>query len=88
MDSLSPSDEIRTNKTICDWIVAWLANELTIPAETIDPSQTFETYGACSLTIVTMTGDLEDWLGREVDPTLVYDHPTIDALSVRLANAV
>ncbi len=32
-----------------------------------------------------MTGDLEDWLGCELDPTLLYDYPTIDALAWHLA---
>ena len=34
-----------------------------------------------SLLAVTMTGDLEDWLGREVDPAIMYDHPTVAALA-------
>jgi acyl carrier protein len=32
-----------------------------------------------------MTGDLEDWVERKIDPTLLYDYPTIEALSQHLA---
>jgi len=28
---------------------------------------------------------LEDWLGLTIDPTVVYDYPTIEALAKHLA---
>jgi 8-amino-7-oxononanoate synthase len=35
---------------------------------------------------VTLTADIEDWLGRPVDPALVMDYPTIESLAKFLAN--
>jgi polyketide synthase 13 len=35
--------------------------------------------------IVIMSGELEDLLGRPVDPTVIYDHPTINALAAHFA---
>ena len=32
-----------------------------------------------------MTGELEEWLGQSVDPTMVYDYPTIEQFSEYLA---
>jgi acyl carrier protein len=32
-----------------------------------------------------MSGDLEDWVGRKIDPTLLYDYPTIETLAQHLA---
>jgi acyl carrier protein len=32
-----------------------------------------------------LTGDLEDWLGTRLDPTLLYDYPTVAALAKHLA---
>ena len=34
---------------------------------------------------VGLAGELEDWLGRPLSPTLVYEHPTIEALARHLA---
>jgi glycine C-acetyltransferase len=33
---------------------------------------------------VTLSADLEDWLGRKFAPSLAYEHPTIDALAEEL----
>jgi len=35
-----------------------------------------------------MTGDLEEWLEREFDPTVLYDYPTIELLTAHLASEV
>ncbi|MDJ0734085.1 MAG: acyl carrier protein [Nostocaceae cyanobacterium] len=65
---------------IQEWIVSYLANLLEIDAEEIEVKIPFNSYGLDSSVIVGLTGDLEDWLGREIDPTLLYDYPTIEAL--------
>jgi acyl carrier protein len=44
-------------------------------------------YGLSSVEIVRMTGDLSDWLSRDLAPTLGYDYPTIAALAGHLAPA-
>ena len=45
----------------------------------------FAGFGLGSLQAVGLAGDLEDWLGRPLSPTLVYEHPTIEALARHLA---
>jgi acyl carrier protein len=72
---------------IQDWIVAYLANLLEIDPEEVDVTITFDRYGLDSSAAVGMTGELEDWMGRELDPTLLYDHPTIEALAQYLATS-
>jgi amino acid adenylation domain-containing protein len=72
-------DEIRT------WLSARLANHLKVPVERLDSSQPFARYGLDSVTLVSLAGELETWLGRTVAPTMLYDEPTIDALARRLA---
>jgi hypothetical protein len=34
-----------------------------------------------------LTGDLEDYLGRPVDPAVIWDHPTIRELALHLEQA-
>jgi len=84
MDSSSPTKPVSA-EAIQSWILDWLAREMQIPAQDLDPSKSFESFGMSSLLAVTMTGDLEDWLGREVDPAIMYDHPTVASLADVLA---
>lgn len=65
---------------IQDWIVNYLADLLEIEPDEVDVTIPFDRYGLDSSAAVGMTGDLETWLGRELDPTLLYDYPTVEAL--------
>ena len=53
---------------IQDWLVAYLSKELELSPDEIDVTKPFDRYGLSSLTAVAMTGDMEDWLGHELDP--------------------
>ena len=68
------------------WIVSYLAQLLEINSDEINTTIPFDQYGLDSSAAVGMTGDLEDWIGKKIDPTLVYDYPTIEALAQHLAN--
>ena len=70
------------------WIVAYLGRELKLQPEDIDVNAPFDRYGVDSMVAVLLTGDLQDWLGRRLDPTTLYDHPTIAALARYLAGGV
>jgi acyl carrier protein len=67
-----------------DWLVSYLAELLDIELAEIDMTVTFDRYGLDSAAAIVMTGDLADWLGSELDPTLIYDYPTIEALVTNL----
>lgn len=67
------------------WIVAYLAELLEIDPDEVNPTIPFDRYGLDSAVAVGLTGDMEDWLGRKLDPTLLYDYPTVEALSQHLA---
>jgi acyl carrier protein len=67
------------------WIVTYLAQLLEINPDEVDTTIPFDQYGLDSSAAVGMTGDLEDWMGKKIDPTLLYDYPTIVALSEHLA---
>lgn len=77
---------VRTATDIQDWIVGWLSKELKIPKDRISPGEPFVNLGMSSRQAVMLSGDLEDWLGRELDPALAWDHPTIKALASFLAS--
>ena len=70
---------------IQNWLVKYLAKELEITPDEVHVTIPFDDYGLDSYTAVGMSGDLEDWLGCELDPTLLYDYPTIDTRARYLA---
>ncbi len=74
-----------TAAEIKDWIVSYLAELLEIEPDEVDVTIPFDRYGLDSSAAVGLTGDLEDWLGRELDPTLLYDYPTAEALVQHLS---
>jgi acyl carrier protein len=67
------------------WIVSYLAQLLEVDPEELNVTIPFDRYGLDSSVAVGLTGDLEDWLETKLDPTLLYDYPTIKALSQHLA---
>ncbi|HEX7322683.1 MAG TPA: beta-ketoacyl synthase N-terminal-like domain-containing protein, partial [Mycobacterium sp.] len=70
---------------ISDWLVAELSRQLELPTAEIDPTQPFSFYGLDSVHAVRLTTELEKWLGREFEPTLAYEYPTIEILARYLA---
>ncbi|MBE9045184.1 acyl carrier protein [Pleurocapsales cyanobacterium LEGE 10410] len=76
--------ELPTAVEIQAWIVSYLGQLLEVDPDSIDTATPFDRYGLDSSAVIGMTGDLEDWLNIELDPTLVYDYPTIEALSQHL----
>jgi len=69
-------------------LVSLVARALDVAPESISISRPLRDYGFDSMSAVTLTADLEDWLGRPVDPALVTDYPTIESLAGFLAREV
>jgi acyl carrier protein len=69
-----------------DWLVAYLAPLLSVHTDEIDRRRPFAEFGLDSLAAVTLSGELERWLDRELSPTLVWDYPTIETLARHLAD--
>jgi 8-amino-7-oxononanoate synthase len=74
-----------TEDEIRKWLVASVATVVKMKPEQIDVTQSFDSFGMDSLQAVSLSGDLEEWLGEELSPTLVWDYPSIDLLVRYLA---
>jgi len=75
------------NKTeIQNWLTDQVAKILYIDPKTIDINAPFNSFGLSSRDAVMLSGDLEEWLGRRLSPTIVYEYPTIDSLAENLSN--
>lgn len=70
----------RSREEIGQWLTEYLAFLLEEKPETIDVKLSFDSYGIDSATAVSLVADLEDWMGLELDPTIVYDYPTVTEL--------
>ncbi|VEP16693.1 Phosphopantetheine-binding protein [Hyella patelloides LEGE 07179] len=77
-----------TQMEIQTWIVNYVAELLEVNPNGIDITIPFDRYGLDSSAAVGLAGDLETWLERELDPTLLYDYPTIESLSQHLIESL
>ncbi len=76
---------LRTREEIEDWLVGRVATWMTLDPHDVDPGRPFIEYGLASVAAVSISGELEEWLGRRVAPTALWDHPTIERLASVLA---
>ncbi|MEE2781456.1 MAG: SDR family NAD(P)-dependent oxidoreductase [Planctomycetota bacterium] len=68
-------------RTIQSWLVDRIAQQMHKDVSAIDVHESFDRFGLDSIALVSISGELEDWLGQPVSPTLLYSYPTIAALS-------
>jgi myxalamid-type polyketide synthase MxaD len=68
------------------WLVSKLARLLEIESSEIDIREPFASYGLGSTELVSLSGDLAEWLGRRLPAELAYECPTVEALALRLAD--
>ena len=76
----------RSTEVILDWLTERLARSMGIDPADVDPREPFTSYGLSSSGAVELSGDLQDWLGRELSPTLVYEYPTPEILAEYLSS--
>lgn len=70
-----------------DWLVARVAGEMGLAATDVDADAPFAELGLGSLEAVAISGELEELLGRRLDPTLLWEFPTARRLADHLAGA-
>nr|CRH05952.1 protein of unknown function [include conserved 4'-phosphopantetheinyl transferase domain and Phosphopantetheine-binding domain] [Candidatus Magnetococcus massalia] len=69
------------------WIRDYLVETLQVDPKDIDPQRPFTEYGLDSAAVVILTGDLEEWLARDLDPTLLQDYTTLEVLANHLSSS-
>ncbi len=67
------------------WLVARLGRSSASRRKRSIGAAPLASFGLGSLQAVALAGELQDWLGRTLSPTLVYEHPTIEALALVLS---
>jgi acyl carrier protein len=80
--------EQHTFEEIQAWLTAQIANLTFVDPVEIDVRDTFNSFGLSSREAVMLSGDLEDWLGIRISPTIVYEYPSVESLARFLATEV
>ncbi len=74
---------------IIDWLVMHIAQRAQIDPCVVDLHAPFVQFGLNSLEAIGLSGELGQWLGRSLSPTLIYDYPSqLLLLHNRLGRAV
>ena len=63
------------------WLISQLAELLEVNPDHLDTTIPFESYGLDSESAVVLSGELQEWLKCDLEPTLLFDYPTIEAVS-------
>ncbi len=79
--------DAKSQEDICNWMIDYLAKKLRIDRAEIDVNTQFIDYGLDSVDSMKIVGELEDYLGFELSPSLPYEYPTIETLATALAEA-
>lgn len=66
-------------------ISTFICKELNVDVEDIDPEMNLGSYGLGSTAATILTGILESTYELKLSPLLVFDYPTIDALSAAIS---
>ena len=83
-DKSAPKSAV-SQQDIQNWLVEYIAELLEVEANTVDSTASFDRHGIDSASAVALMSDLEEWLDAELEPTLMYDYPTIETLSEQLS---
>ncbi|MGH8760212.1 MAG: acyl carrier protein [Burkholderiales bacterium] len=67
------------------WLVTKVAALVGQGESDIDITQPFSSYALDSVGTVGLTGELQEWLGIKLPPTLLWDYPSIELLARHLA---
>ncbi|MFJ9178085.1 acyl carrier protein [Streptomyces sp. NPDC102360] len=77
--------DINSPTAIRAWLLDRVAYYLELPVADIDEGAALAELGLDSVYALTLCGDVEDRFGLVVEPTMAWDHPTVDAITAHLA---
>ena len=74
-----------TEAEIRDWCIAYVGRTVDDPSVAVGPDVTLAQMGLDSASSAYFIVELEEWLGTELDPEIVAEHPTIAQLARHIA---
>ncbi|TMQ95629.1 acyl carrier protein [Actinomadura soli] len=85
MNDANTDDDLRAE--LRDWLCAYLAEELRLPAGSIDPAEPMSAYGLDSVRAIALLTEVEDRVGFEIDPNALWEFPTVASFADMLAGS-
>jgi acyl carrier protein len=80
-----PSLDAISVDSLKSWLIDWMMREMELDRSSIDPAESFLSYGMDSIQSMTMVGDLEATFELQLAPTLAWDYPDVNTLASYLA---
>jgi thioester reductase-like protein len=77
----APTTQSAAQQALQAWLIARVAAATQRAPDSLDPHAPLQSLGLDSIAAVTLSGELEQHLGRPVSPTLVFDHPSVSAIA-------
>ncbi|NUS17948.1 MAG: acyl carrier protein [Streptomyces sp.] len=71
-------------ESLAAWLVDHVAAYTRLSAGEIDRTAPLTDYGLDSVAALSLCGDIEDEFDLVVEPTVAWDHPTVEALAAYL----
>ncbi|TPG83202.1 acyl carrier protein [Pseudomonas mandelii] len=68
------------------WLATRIADYVNLPLDAIEPDVPLSEYGLDSVYALTLVGEVGTHLGMAVDPTVIWDFPTLRTLAQALAS--
>jgi acyl carrier protein len=78
----------RTYHEIVNWLTARISREISISPDAIRPDEPLTYYGLDSVQVLSLVGDLEDFLGARLHPSIAWEYPTIALLADQVARSM
>jgi acyl carrier protein len=73
-----------TAPQVRDWLVEKIAHRLGVAVDEVDVNQYFDELDLDSTEALVLSGELENWLGFELETTALWYHPTIADLAAHI----
>ncbi|MCS5480533.1 polyketide synthase Pks13 [Corynebacterium sp. YIM 101645] len=84
--SESPGPATMTVEQLRGWLRDWVVQVTGLNPEDVTDTKPMENFGLSSRDAVILSGELENLLGVQLDATITYEYPTIQALAQRLVD--
>ncbi|MCW2565607.1 MAG: acyl carrier protein [Mycobacterium sp.] len=75
-------------RPILRWLTTQLASYLEVPATTIDVMVPLADMGVDSVHAISLVGDVEMHFDIDVDPTMIFDYPTLAHIAEYISTGV
>lgn len=77
-----------SHRPILRWLTAQLASYLEVPVATISPMVPLAEMGVDSVHAISLVGDVEAHFDIDVEPTMIFDYPTLVRIAEFISTAM